>query len=92
MSKDPRIWKLAGHSYQIADTGDYDGCYEITDGKISIFTNDDDDDALQQVVDALNASDCDFYQNDLLEMENRMLRDDVAFLREQIQMYQNGIQ
>ena len=27
-------WKLIGHSYQIADTGDYDGHYEITDGKI----------------------------------------------------------
>ncbi len=31
-------WELKGHSHQIADTGDYDGHYEITNGKISLLT------------------------------------------------------
>jgi len=36
-----RQWKLIPHSYPIADTGDYDGYYELTDGTISIMTKDD---------------------------------------------------
>jgi hypothetical protein len=39
------LWELKGHSHQIADTGDYDGYYEITNGKISLLTKDDDDEA-----------------------------------------------
>jgi hypothetical protein len=55
--KESKKWKLIGHSYQIADTGDYDGHWEITDGKISILTKDDDDEeTLQPIVDALNDS------------------------------------
>jgi hypothetical protein len=58
-------FELKGHSYQIADTGDYDGCYEITNGKISVFTKDEyDDGSLQKVVDALNESGCSFYLDD----------------------------
>lgn len=84
MKKEPRVWKLVAHNQQIADTGDYDGCYEITDGRISIFSKDDDDEALQEVVEALNGSDCSFYQDDWIEMENRMLKDDIRHLRERI--------
>jgi hypothetical protein len=31
-------WRLITHSYQIADTGDYDGYCEITNGDISLVT------------------------------------------------------
>lgn len=75
MSNLPKEWKLVPHSYQIADTGDYDGCYEITDGRVSILTKDDDDEALQPIVDALNDSGCKFYKDDFYEFENKILKD-----------------
>ena len=62
-------WKLISHSHQIADTGDYDGCYEITDGKVSLYTNDDDDEAIQPIINALNDSGCKFYLDDATEFE-----------------------
>lgn len=74
-------WKLIGHSHQIADTGDYDGRYEITNGKISIFTQDDDDEALDTVVSALNDSGCRFYLDDWAEFENRLLKDEISQLK-----------
>lgn len=69
-------WELIGHSYQIADTGDYDGCYEIKKGKISLFTKDDDEELLQPIVDVLNNSGCKFYQDD----------GEVGFLKSQIDL------
>lgn len=77
-------WKLKGNSFQIADTGDYDGNYEITNGVISIYTNDDDDESLQLVVDALNNSGCKFYQDDLMECENFFLKKDNTILRDKL--------
>ena len=74
-------WKLIGHNHQIADTGDYDGYYEITNGKISLRINDDDDEALQHIVDALNDSGCKFYQDDWLEFENKMLKEEISRLK-----------
>lgn len=74
-------WKLKGHSHQIADTGDYDGCYEITNGKISLLTKDDDDEALQPIVDALNDSGCKFYQDDWFEFENKRLKEEISRLK-----------
>ena len=38
---DVRQWTLEGHTNQIADTGDYDGHYELTDGVTSLITKDD---------------------------------------------------
>ncbi len=74
-------WKLIGHSYQIADTGDYDGNYEITNGKISLLTKDDDEESLQPIVNALNNSGCKFYTNDLFEFENIIMREDIKQLQ-----------
>ena len=74
-------WELKGHSHQIADTGDYDGYYEITNGKISLLTKDDDDEALQPIVDALNDSGCKFYQDDWFEFENKMLKEEISRLK-----------
>lgn len=71
-------WELVAHNHQIADTGDYDGCYEITDGKVSIFTKDDDD-GLDDIVKALNDSGAKFYDNhdqeylEFLKKENNKL-------------------
>jgi len=75
------LWKLKGHSHQIADTGDYDGYYEITNGKISLLTKDDDDESLQPIVDALNDSGCKFYQDDWFEFENNMLKEEISRLK-----------
>jgi hypothetical protein len=75
------VWELKGRSYQIADTGDYDGYYEITNGKISLLTKDDDDEALQPIVDALNDSGCKFYQDDWFEFENKMLKEEITRLK-----------
>ena len=74
-------WKLKGQSHQIADTGDYDGYYEITNGKMSLLTKDDDDEALQPIVDALNDSGCKFYQDDWFEFENKMLKEEISRLK-----------
>jgi hypothetical protein len=82
------LFKLVGHSSQIADTGDYDGYYEITNGKISLLTKDDDDEVLQPIVDALNNSGCKFYQDDWFEFENLMLKDEIKKLKF---MIENGI-
>lgn len=73
-------WKLVPHSYQIADTGDYDGYYEITNGKMSIYTKDDDDEALEPVVKALNESGSEFYLDDSAEFEASILRGQVKML------------
>lgn len=73
-------WELKGHSHQIADTGDYDGYYEITNGKISLLTTDDDE-ALQPIVDVLNDSGCKFYQDDWFEFENKILKEEITRLK-----------
>jgi hypothetical protein len=75
------LWELKGYSHQIADTGDYDGHYEITNGIITLITKDDDDEALQPIVDALNNSGCKFYQDDWFEFENIMLKEEISRLK-----------
>jgi len=68
-------WELKPQSYQIADTGDYDGHYEITNGKITLFVRDDDsDESLQKVVDALNESGCKFEIDDSAKWELESIR------------------
>ncbi len=69
-------FELKSHSSQIADTGDYDGEYEITNGKVSLFTKDGDDEALQVIVDALNDSGADFYLDDSEKIELYYLKSD----------------
>jgi hypothetical protein len=67
-------WELKSHSYQIADTGDYDGHYEITNGKITFFTKDEDEESLQKVVNALNESGCKFEIDDSAKWELEAVR------------------
>lgn len=74
-------WNLIGHSHQIADTGDYDGCYEITDGKISIFSKDDEEESLLPIVKALNESGAKFYLDDSIEFENHLLKMEIENLK-----------
>lgn len=78
-------WELTGHSYQIADTGDYDGNYEITNGKISLLTKDDDEEALQPIVNALNNSGAKFYMDDAAEFEAKMYKELYEGLQKQIE-------
>jgi DNA repair exonuclease SbcCD ATPase subunit len=85
-------YEVKAHSHQIADTGDYDGCWEITNGKISIFTKDDpEDERLQKIADTLNESECDFYLDDSdaflrhhFESENKKLNTQLSALEQTI--------
>lgn len=83
---DQNKWELKSHSWQIADTGDYDGYWEITDGKTSICTKDDpNDERLEDIVKVLNATQCKFYTNNDTELNQQLeiylLKDENAILR-----------
>jgi hypothetical protein len=58
--------------------GDYDGCYEVTDGNIFLCTNDDPEDvtetenSLQQIARLMNESGCKFYSNNVLELNQHI--------------------
>jgi|ERR1035437_3680399 hypothetical protein len=79
-------WKLVPHFHQIADTGDYDGHYEITNGIVSIFTKDDGDDGLEAIVKALNDSECEFKLDDSKEFELHLEKKLVKEKNEEIDM------
>lgn len=55
----PSKWKIEGKSYQIADTGDYDGHYELSIGNYVLHSTDevedDEWDKLQKIVEELNS-------------------------------------
>lgn len=74
-------FSLIPHSYQIADTGDYDGYYEISNGDFSIFTNDGEEEAVLEVVNALNNSGCKFYLDDKDAVEVMILKQDKENLK-----------
>ena len=91
MAKDTtKSFELVGHSHQIADTGDYDGCYEITNGVISLFTKDDDelgqihDEGLQKVVDALNNTGAEFFLDDDKEFELHLAKQEITELKDKV--------
>jgi hypothetical protein len=78
-------WKLIGHSYQCGPTGDYDGYYEITNGEMSILSKDDDDESLRPVVEVLNLSNCNFYLDNSLSIENYLLKQQIKMLKDMIE-------
>lgn len=80
MNKTIPQFELIAHFTQLADTGDYDGYYEITNGKVSIFTDDDADESLELVVKTLNDSGCKFYMNDTAEIEVKILEEHIKRL------------
>lgn len=80
-------WELKSHFGQIADTGDYDGSYEITNGKISLITNDDDE-GLQEIVDALNNSGAKFYENNLELLDSHLT---ISALTERVKELEDGL-
>lgn len=58
-------WKFENKSYQIADTGDYDGHGELTKGNLVLFTKDEiSEEEMQPIVDALNELDINFQCQD----------------------------
>lgn len=69
MSTEKQPWKVTVHSHQIADTGDYDGYYEISNGKTSLYTNDEDlgdeseEHGFEELVEALNKTQATFWTN-----------------------------
>jgi hypothetical protein len=91
-NKQQPAWEFKAHSYQIADTGDYDGHYELTNGDITLLTKDDDDETerllrmaahfLNKVV--INLSDAKVddlsFQLHLLELEKKQLQERVKEL------------
>lgn len=84
MSKEKNNWRYEEHFHRIPMSDDYDGHYEVTNGDISLCTNDDPEDitetenTLQRVAKALNESGCKFYVNTAAELnlhnENMILR------------------
>lgn len=80
-------WELIGHSFQIGDTGDYDGHYELTNGKVSIISEDDEEDQLQEIVDALNKSGCKFRSDYKLENEVDYLKSQLKWFEDQANKY-----
>lgn len=88
--KYPIKWEYKNHSYQIGDTGDYDGYWEVTNGKDSLITKEDYDEIekdLQAVVDLLNNTYANFaFNRDVeaaLEAENKWLRCELEELKKQ---------
>lgn len=86
--KYPIVWEYKGHSYSIGDTGDYDGYWEITNGKDSLITKEDYDDIekdLQAIVDLLNSTYPNFTvdrgNEAALDAENKWLRQELEELR-----------
>lgn len=75
-------WKIKKHSYQIADTGCYDGSIEITNGNISLFCDCDiEDEELKPIIDALNNSEIEFEVDNSptteLFYENERLKEEI---------------
>jgi len=82
-------WELKYHSYAIADTGDYDGHYELTNGTITLITRDEidtenPDSELEKAIYWLNEADIKWenwveddlrFQIHLLEEDKKKLKD-----------------
>jgi flagellar biosynthesis/type III secretory pathway protein FliH len=65
-------WEVKSNSYQIADTGDYDGYWEVTNGEIKICTKDDGNDMeviLKEVAALLNKTEISFYIDNPKEVD-----------------------
>lgn len=84
----PIKWEYKSHSHQIGDTGDYDGYWEITNGKDSLITKEDYDDIekdLQAIVDLLNNTYANFTFDRgveaALEAENKWLKQELEELQ-----------
>jgi hypothetical protein len=82
--KYPIKWEYKSHSYQIGDTGDYDGYWEVSNGNDSLITKEDYEDIekdLQAVVDLLNNTYANFTfdrgNEAALEAENRWLKSEL---------------
>lgn len=94
MEKNIPQWEFKAHSYQIADTGDYDGHYELTNGEITLWTKDDDEDTerflrlaahfLNKIGINLSEAKVDdlSYQVHLLELEKKELQGRVKELED----------
>lgn len=67
LPKGNKLFEVRSHTHAIGDTGDYDGFWEITNGKISLCTTDDEDDTeevLGRIVKVINDSGIKFFLDD----------------------------
>lgn len=71
MSEIDTTWKAVACSSPIADTGDYDGHWELTNGNIVLITNDDDlaEVDFADIVDVLNNAGIDFTLDDTANID-----------------------
>ena len=94
MEKVPAKWEFKCHNYQIADTGDYDGYFELTNGIISLCSIDDDEDTerfLQKAANLLNKVGINLYESNYegVQIDNYLLKDENKELRERINELEN---
>jgi hypothetical protein len=59
--KEIKPFEWIPHFGQIADTGDHDGEYELSNGGVSLFTKEIDDESMFEIQKALNDSGAIFY-------------------------------
>lgn len=72
MQQENRKWEVIAHSAPIADTGDYDGHYELSNGDITLITRDDidtDDPDIHIALYALGQYKWEDWKRDALEYE-----------------------
>ncbi len=83
-----RTWKYEAKSYQIADSGDFDGHYEFTNGKITLISRTEVDEVseLDEFVAALNKFPDLYCQGeDSLEVELAIEKGNVKYKDEAIE-------
>ena len=57
-----RNWKVIGHNHQSPENGDKNGIWELTDGKLKLFTeNDVDVEEFDKILEGLNEIKTNFY-------------------------------
>jgi hypothetical protein len=81
-------WEVKSHSHQIADTGDYDGYHELTNGVISLGTKEDDEETvviLQELATQLNNVGINLFdcKADDLAIDNHLIKEENEQLRQE---------
>lgn len=88
-------WTYKEHTYALADTGDYDGCVQFTNGKDILQTCGDelDEEQLQQFCELLDLMpDLWSHNCDNAEFENSQLQKQVEHLKLALDKIANGAQ
>lgn len=89
-------WEIKSHYHPIADTGDGTVSLELTNGDISLITNDEPgDDVLEGIASQLNNSGCKFWLDDSkwahLPSENEWLKTQLEEKEKEVQELSNKV-